>query len=77
MNNDTFLKVFDQNIQDTKLKPKDPNILESHAKISLNHSKYNLSGGFTVYENLEKRAVIGISIYYLILILTKTFQIIF
>ena len=54
MNNDTFLKVFDQNIQDSKLKPKDPNILESHAKISLNHSKYNLSGGFTVYENLEK-----------------------
>ena len=54
INNDTFLKIFDQNIQDTKLKPKDPNILESHAKISLNHSKYNLNGGFAVYENLEK-----------------------
>ena len=54
MNNDTFLKVFDQNIQDTKLKPRDPNILESHAKISLNHSKYNLNAGFTIYEDLEK-----------------------
>ncbi len=54
MNNDTFLKVFDQNIQDTKLKPKDPNILESHAKISLNHNKYNFNGGLAVYENLTK-----------------------
>ena len=54
MNNDTFLKVFDQNIQDTKLKPKDPSILESKAKISLDHNEYNFEGGFTVYENLEK-----------------------
>ena len=54
MNNDTFLKVFDQNIQDTKLKPKDPTILESKAKISLDHDEYNLEGGFNVYENLEK-----------------------
>ena len=54
MNNDTFLKVFDQKIQDTKLKPKDPTILESKAKISLDHDEYNLEGGFNVYENLEK-----------------------
>ena len=54
MNNDTYLKVFDQNIQDTKLKPKDPSILESKAKISLDHNEYNLEGGLTVYENLEK-----------------------
>ena len=54
VNNDTFLKVFDQNIQDTKLKPNDPNILESKAQISLDHNEYSLKGGFNIYENLEK-----------------------
>ncbi len=54
VNNDTYLKVFDQNIQDTELKPKDPNVLESNLKLTLNHNEYNFDGGINIYENLQK-----------------------
>ena len=54
--NDTFLKVFDQNIQDSGLKPKNSNILESKAELFLNHENYNFDTGLIVYENLQKKS---------------------
>ena len=55
VNNDTFLKVFDQNIQDTKLKPNNSDILVNTSKLLLNHESYNFETGIIVYENLQKR----------------------
>ena len=52
--NDTFLKIFDTNIQDSDLKPKDFDNLTSELKISLKHENYNLETGIQSYENLQK-----------------------
>ena len=75
--NDTFLKVFDQNIQDSGLKPKNSNILESKAELFLNHENYNFDTGLIVYENLQKKVVIGTNMYCHIIIITKYFLKIF
>lgn len=51
--NDTYLKVFDQNIRESKIKPLDPNNLKSELNISFKHENYNFDTGFAVYENLQ------------------------
>ncbi len=52
--NDTYLKVFDQNMQENKLKPKDPNNLTNNVNLSMIKDNYNFETGFSVYENLQK-----------------------
>ena len=52
--NDTYLKVFDQIIQNNDLKPKDPNILNSKMNLYLEHENYNFKTGLSVYEDLQK-----------------------
>ena len=56
VSNDTFLKVFDTNIQDTDLKPKDFNNLNSEIKIFLDHENYTFDSGIQTYENLQKKS---------------------
>ena len=56
VNNDTFLKVFDQNIQKNDLKPKNMNVLNSKAELTLDSSDYNFKSGFTIYEDLQKNS---------------------
>ena len=73
VNNDTFLKVFDQNIQKNELKPTNMNVLNSNAELILNHSDYNFKTGFTIYEDLQRKVVIGMSSYYLITLLIEHF----
>ena len=55
INNDNFLKVFDNNLGDNVLKPQNSDILNSNLEITLDHEKYNLTGGISVYENLQLR----------------------
>jgi LPS-assembly protein len=55
VSNDTYLKVFDQNIVESKIKPQNFDVLESEIKLSLNHDKYELETGFISYEDLQKR----------------------
>ena len=54
--NDTFLKVFDTNIdiENTSLKPSDFNNLKSELKLSLINENHNLESGIISYENLQK-----------------------
>ncbi len=54
--NDTFLKIFDTNIQDNDLKPTDFTNLTSELKISLKHENYDLETGIQSYENLQKHS---------------------
>ena len=51
---DTFLKIFDTNIQDSVLTPKDYDNLKNEIKISLNNNKYFFTSGMMSYENLQK-----------------------
>ena len=51
---DTFLKIFDTNIQDSVLTPEDYDNLKNEIKISLNNNKYVFSSGLISYENLQK-----------------------
>ena len=55
LSNDTYLKVFDSNLYETDLKPKDQNNLISEIKLTLNHKdNYNLTTGMKSFENLTK-----------------------
>ncbi len=51
--NDTYLKVFDQHITDSKARPDNLNNLNNHAQIVLNHNNFSLDGGIATYENLQ------------------------
>ena len=53
--NDTYLKVFDQNMQESKIKPKDPNNLTNNVNLSLIKENYSFETGFNIYENLQKQ----------------------
>mgnify|MGYP001422229412 FL=1 len=52
--NDTYLKVFDENIVTKTLKPENYDVLNSELKISFNHDNYNLNAGLEVYEDLQR-----------------------
>ena len=54
VNNDTYLKIFDTNIVDTELKPENFDTLTSDLELNLEHEKFNLTSGFTAYEDLSK-----------------------
>ena len=54
VSNDTYLKIFDNNLMDTDLKPLNFNSLKSGLILNLNHTDYNLETGMTVYENLQE-----------------------
>ena len=53
--NDTFLKIFDTNLDEntTSLKPNDNNKLSSEVKLILKNDNFNFSTGFQSYENLQ------------------------
>ena len=53
VSNDTYLKIFDNNLMDTLNKPSDFNSLKSGIKIDLDHDKFTFDTGFTVYEDLQ------------------------
>ena len=55
VNNDTYLKIFDNNLTNTPLKPKDSNNLTSEIKLNLNNENFNFNTGFKSYENLQLR----------------------
>ncbi len=54
VSNDTYLKIFDSNIQST-LKPENNNILKSEIKLFLENDNYNLESGFVSFEDLQKK----------------------
>ena len=52
VSNDTYLKVFDSYITKSQARPNNLNVLNSQAKLFLNHDTYNFQTGFLSYENL-------------------------
>ncbi len=55
VNNDTYLKVFDSNITNTKLKPDNFETLTSAIDLKFENEDFVLNTGFTAYENLSKQ----------------------
>lgn len=53
-NNDTYLKVFDTNLIDSSIKPDNFDNLFSNIEFNFNNEDYNLTSGFSVYENLQQ-----------------------
>ena len=51
VSNDTFLKVFQNNLS-SSIMPEDKNLMENKLDFMLDHNDYNLSAGFEVYEKL-------------------------
>ena len=54
LNNDTYLKIFDQNATNEKVKPTNNDLLTSGIKLNLQNNKFNLETGIISYENLQK-----------------------
>jgi len=54
VNNDKYLKIFDNNIVDTELKPDNFDTLTSDVELNLEHEKFAFTTGFTAYEDLSK-----------------------
>ena len=54
--NDSFLKIYDANLLEntTSLKPGSSDIMKSELKLTLNNNNYNLTTGFSSYENMQK-----------------------
>ena len=50
--NDTYLKIFENNLIETIVTPKDFDTLNSGAKLELDHDDYIFSTGFNIYESL-------------------------
>ena len=51
--NDTYLKVFDSTLSDTKIKPINKDLLASSLDLSFEHDKFSFSTGLNSYENLS------------------------
>ena len=51
--NDTYLKVFDSNLINTVLKPKNKSTMTSFVSIGLDHNDYNFYSSITAYEDLS------------------------
>ena len=52
VNNDSYLRVFENSLSDTPLLPDNKSIIESSVDIVLDHENYNLKTGLNAYENL-------------------------
>ena len=55
VNNDTYLKVFKNNLFPTPVMPANSSLMETNLKYNFEHKNYNLSTGFQVYESLGKK----------------------
>ena len=53
--NDTYLKVFDTNLPETKLKPESQNNLSSGIELALSNESFSFNSGAKVYENLTEK----------------------
>ena len=53
VSNDTYLKLFDQHVTKSNLRPDNFDNLNSSLKLFLNHEDFNFESGFQSYENLQ------------------------
>ncbi len=52
VSNDTYLKVFDANISNNEVRPKNFDVLSNEIKLLLDHENYDFEAGFQSFEDL-------------------------
>ena len=55
VNNDTYLKVFQHNLFPSPVMPNNKDLMQTSIDYNFDHEKYNLTTGFTIYEDLGKK----------------------
>ena len=67
MNNDTYLKVFQNNLYsfESDIMPDNKDTMVSNVNFDLNHQNYDFSTNFQIFEEFGKKIVIDINIFYL------------
>ena len=55
VNNDTYLKVFQNNLFQSPVMPQNKDVMQSKLNYNFDHENYNLSAGLQVYESLGKK----------------------
>jgi LPS-assembly protein len=55
VNNDSYLKIFENSLSETTLNPANKNIMYSTAKLILDHKNYNFDTGIDMYEDLTEK----------------------
>ena len=55
VNNDTYLKVFKNNLFPTPVMPSNRSLMQTSLKYDFDHENYNFSTGFQIYESLGKK----------------------
>ena len=53
-NKDTYFKIFSDNLQESKIKPKNFDVLQSGFNLELDNENYSLLFGTDIYEDLKK-----------------------
>ena len=53
VSNDTYLKIFDANISNSKVKPSNFDVLSSEIKLFLDHENFDFETGFQAFEDLS------------------------
>ena len=55
ISNDTYLKVFESNITNNRLKPKNSDELKNELKVNLDHDNFDFNIGLQAFEDLQKK----------------------
>ena len=71
--NDTFLKVFQNNLIKSSVKPSSTSSLNSGFKLILDHEDYNFDTGLQVYETYLEQKVTDINIDFLTIVIQQLF----
>ena len=70
VNNDTYLKVFQDNLYsfESEVIPSNQDTMTSNINLNFENDNYDLSTNFQVFEELGKKIATGINIYFLLII---------
>ena len=71
ISNDTYLKVFDANIVSKELKPDNFDELKNEIQVNLENDKFVFNAGIRAFEDLQKKIVIVINLYFHTMILIQ------
>ena len=63
VNNDTYLKVFQNNLFPSPVMPSNKNLMNTELNYIFDHEDYDFSTGFNIYEKLGVKHMIDTNMY--------------
>ena len=64
VSNDTYLKVFQNNLFETPAMPSSKDVMKTEVELSLIHDDYDFSAELNIFENLGKKTMIDTSMFF-------------